>query len=126
MNKNFKKIVSNKNKLLIIGVVVIVIILLLVILISNKSLKNSITIVFNDENGNAINGLKISIGGAANYQKEFTNNTKITISNAVPGEYTLFIDSIPSNYSCSSFFDDFILEKDKNVKLEYECIKNND
>jgi len=86
--------------------------------------KNSITINVADQNGEVVNGLKIQIQVNSEIQEfEFIDTTSITMLDAKPGEYTIVFEEVPEGYSCSELVDNFTLNQDGKVRLEYECIK---
>lgn len=86
--------------------------------------ENSIRIVVTDQNGDAINGLKLNLtGGGISSDKEFIDTTEITILGAATGNYTLIFSEIPEGYSCDEKLDKFTLEEGKKIKVKYECEK---
>lgn len=113
----------------IVGVLILVLIVGLVgyVVLNNLDVillpKNSITLVVVDQDGNAINGLKINIRGNHIYDEEFTDISDITILDAEPGDYILTFEHIPEGYDCSKVVDNFTLKKDGKIKLEYKCTK---
>jgi len=116
----------------IIGIIILIAIIVGVIFAVVSSLdtillpKNSITITVTDQNGETISGLKIRIQDETGiYNNEFTDILDLTLLNMEPGNYTLIFEEVPEGYSCPELIDNFTLNQDGKVKLEYECIKEN-
>lgn len=89
--------------------------------------KNSITITVTDQNGEAINGLKINIRSESEYYDvEFNEDIPTTtILNAIAGEYMLVFEEVPEGYSADESVDSFTLNQDGKIKLKYKCTKEN-
>ena len=86
--------------------------------------KNSITIKVFDQNGDAIEGIKVNIQSVNGvYNESFTNVFNNTILDAKPGNYLLTFQDIPGDYVCPQLIDNFTLKQDGKIKLEYECRK---
>ena len=116
----------------ILGIIIIIVLVIGTgfVLFDNLDLlflpKNSITIIVKDQNGEAINGLKVNLESTAQiYNQEFEDIPDITILSAIPGDYTLHFSSIPDGYTCHDLFDNFTLKENGKVKLEYVCEKDN-
>lgn len=117
------------NKILGIIILIVLVIGIGYILFSNLDTllmpKNAVTIVVSDQNNNEINGLKIEIRGEQTYYQEFDDIKDVTILGVTPGDYNLYFEYVPTNYSCSTITDKFTLKKDGKIKLEYKCEKLN-
>lgn len=110
----------------IIGLILIIICVGLVIWSNLDTIflpKNSVTIVVTDQNGEAINGLKISLNGPEMYDETFENISDVTFLEVESGKYSLTFDEVPEGYDCLSLYDNFTLNKDAKIKLKYECKK---
>lgn len=114
----------------IVGIIIIVIIIigLLFGFISNLDTlllpKNSITINVTDQDGKIIEGVKINVQNVeGDYLEEFVIESSLTILDAKPGNYILTFEETPSGYSCPDLVDNFTLNQDGKIKLEYECVK---
>lgn len=121
------------NKILGIIILIVIIVMVVAVMISNFELlflpKNSVTITVNDQNGNVIDGLKLYISNEVNsYTIEFDENSSSTITElgVEAGDYTLTFEEIPNGYTCSEVTDSFTLSEGGKVKINYECIKENE
>jgi len=113
----------------IIGIIVLIALLLGVgfIALSNLDMlflpKNSVTLIVKDQNGDAINGLTVHFNGPQIYNNEFTDIADLTILDVKPGDYIVTFEDIPDGYTCEKIMDNFTLNVDGKVKLEYTCTK---
>ena len=118
----------------IIGVIVIFIIIALIIILTIKNLdvilmpKNSVTFEVKNQNGEVIDGLEIYVSSTDNsFTIEYNKESSISITElgVSPGNYEVYFRNIPNNYTCPQILDEFTMEKDGKIKLEYECTKEN-
>lgn len=128
-NKVIKKM-SFKDKIIGVFVALIIIACIGFAIWDNISMmflpKNSITIIVSDQNDESISGLRITLRSSmTTYDEEFNDVSSVTILGAKPGDYVLTFDYVPSGYSCSYVNDEFTLNQDAKVKLEYKCNKEN-
>ncbi len=115
----------------VLGIIVLLAVVVGVIFVLLSSLdtlflpKNSITVVVSDQEGNVVEGLKLTLqSDEAFYEIEYIDNAEHTVLDAETGDYILSFNEIPDGYTCSETFDNFSLDTDGKIKLEYECQKN--
>lgn len=58
------------------------------------------------------------------YEFGYTDNLEHTVLDAETGDYILIFNEIPDGYTCLETADNFSLDIDGKIKLEYECQKN--
>ena len=116
----------------VLGILILVVLLIIVgfVIISNLDTlflpKNSITIKVTDENGDSIEGISINVSSKDGiYNENYNDFSNTTILGAKSGDYILTFTSIPEGYTCQELVDNFTLNQDGKIKLEYECTKNN-
>ena len=114
---------------IILGIIIITIILVVVGLVLKPNddtiltPKSEITLVVKDENGNAINGLRLKLIGPNHYNVDYKDIADYTILGAKAGDYLITFEIVPAGYTCETFNDNFTLTKGGKVKLEYSCSK---
>lgn len=90
--------------------------------------KDSVTFDVRNQNSNIINGLILySDSVTDSFRVEYDVTSTVEITNLVVkyGNYSLIFEIVKEGYSCPKLFDDFTLEKDGKVKLEYTRTKDN-